>query len=638
MTRGCRRVPSSVILVALTAAGAAGVLTLDAQQPSFRAGVNFVRVDAIAVDKSGAFVPDLTAQDFQVSELGKPQTIQTFQRVLLDGGLMASDTTLLQPIRNDDDERREAARADVRLFAIFLDEYHVSREASLQTRDTIARFIANDLGPADMVALMTPLSPLASVVMLRNHESIEHEIEQFLGRKGEYEPPKNVAEENLLRASSGNPATIEMIRNQVAYSALDGLILHLGGLRDARKTLILVTEGFAGGLRDRPGSRGGLYLPDLYTDANRGNVAVYWIDPRRLAALAPGDGDWVWDDRTETLGWKPGPVSLRSRALQQDPLGALALYTDGRAIINRNDLAAAMKDVVRDMSGYYLLGYTSTLDAMDGRFHDISVHVQRPGVSVRARKGYWAYTKSEVAEASAAPPPPLAPDIRAAIDAAFRDDREGAPRRWIGFEQGVSGRTKVSIVWDADTRLAAGGAPSAPAMTLTASGSDGTLYFRGRVSASVAFLAAPGAMTLRVSIRQPDGEDAQTTSVMVPDFTSGEARLATPQVFRSPTAAGLKRVDASPDARPTAVRVFARSDHVRLRVPAYNAGEDERAFTAHLLNASGAALRELPIGLRDGAIECELPLASLAAADYVVDISGTQPAARALVAFRVTNQ
>jgi hypothetical protein len=124
---------------------------------------------------------------------------------------------------------------------------------------------------------------------------------------------------------------------------------------------------------------------------------VYWIDPRRLGAL-DSSGQWVWDDRTGALHWA-GQVSLRSMALQPDPLSALPLYTDGRAVINRNDLASAMKDIVRDMSGYYRLGYNSTLDAYDGTFHEISVHVKRPGVTVRARKGYWAYTKNDLAGA-----------------------------------------------------------------------------------------------------------------------------------------------------------------------------------------------------------------------------------------------
>jgi len=70
---------------------------------------------------------------------------------------------------------------------------------------------------------------------------------------------------------------------------------------------------------------------------------------------------------------------------------------DGRAIVNRNDLAAGMKQIMRDASGYYLLGYNSSQAPTDGKFHKINVAVKRKGVSIRARKGYWAYTAEEAA-------------------------------------------------------------------------------------------------------------------------------------------------------------------------------------------------------------------------------------------------
>src|SRR3970282_1911581 len=91
-----------------------------------------------------------------------------------------------------------------------------------------------------------------------------------------------------------------------------------------------------------------------------------------------------------------------------DTLHVLANNTDGRAIVNRNDLAVGMKQIIRDSSGYYLIGYTSAAAPTDGKFHPIKVSVKRKGVDVRARKGYWAYTVEDAARASA-PPKPEAP-------------------------------------------------------------------------------------------------------------------------------------------------------------------------------------------------------------------------------------
>ena len=60
--------------------------------------------------------------------------------------------------------------------------------------------------------------------------------------------------------------------------------------------------------------------------------------------------------------------------------------------MNNNDLDAGLKRISDDLSSYYLLGYYSTNGKLDGRFHNIKVRVKRPGVDVRARKGYRSAT------------------------------------------------------------------------------------------------------------------------------------------------------------------------------------------------------------------------------------------------------
>ena len=86
-----------------------------AQPPVFRAGINYVRVDVIISDKAGNPVADLQASDFDVAEDGKPQKIDTFKLVKLDGGTADSIKEPPKEIRNDFDEESEAARDDVRL-------------------------------------------------------------------------------------------------------------------------------------------------------------------------------------------------------------------------------------------------------------------------------------------------------------------------------------------------------------------------------------------------------------------------------------------------------------------------------------------------------------------------------------------
>src|SRR5438034_8318499 len=164
------------------------------QPPIFRTGINFVRVDVIVSDKQGNAVADLQPADFDVTEDNKAQKIDTFKLIKLDGGAMAAAEGPPKPIRSDYDEEAEAAKEDVRLFAIFLDDYHVRRGASLAVREPLSRFVQRQLGPSDMIGIMYPLESTSSVRMTRNHEAVVKGLQQFIGRKYEYQP-KNYLEE-----------------------------------------------------------------------------------------------------------------------------------------------------------------------------------------------------------------------------------------------------------------------------------------------------------------------------------------------------------------------------------------------------------------------------------------------------------
>src|SRR5689334_16837424 len=120
------------------------------QPPIFRSGINFVRVDVILTDKNGNPVGDLQPSDFDITEDGKPQKIETFKLVKLDGGRAQAMQEPVREIRTDYDEEAEAGRDDVRLFAIFLDDYHVRKGSSLSVRKQLSTFVEQNLGPSDM--------------------------------------------------------------------------------------------------------------------------------------------------------------------------------------------------------------------------------------------------------------------------------------------------------------------------------------------------------------------------------------------------------------------------------------------------------------------------------------------------------
>ena len=135
----------------------------------------------------------------------------------------------------------EAAKDDVRLFGIFLDDYHVRLENSMRAREPIAQFVENQLFASDLIAVMYPLTPLTDVMLTQDHANVASAIRAFTGRKYDYKA-RNLFEERYVHYVSTMEA--ERIRNQVSLSAIKAMITHMGGLREGRKSIILISEGY----------------------------------------------------------------------------------------------------------------------------------------------------------------------------------------------------------------------------------------------------------------------------------------------------------------------------------------------------------------------------------------------------------
>ena len=112
---------------------------------------------------------------------------------------------------------------------------------------------------------------------------------------------------------------------------------------------------------------------------------------RGLQAVVPGGDARQASGRGTSLFSGRGVAQQFARlAASQDTLTSLAADTGGRAFTDTNDFGEAFARVQRDMSAYYLLGYSSTNTAKDGRFRRIQVRVKREGLRVEARAGYYA--------------------------------------------------------------------------------------------------------------------------------------------------------------------------------------------------------------------------------------------------------
>jgi VWFA-related protein len=469
------------------------------QQPTFRARVDSVSVDVIVLDKAGKPVTDLKPEEFEIRESNKIQKIETFKLIQTDTG---RDGPPLREILSVQDQQREVVNDQNRLFAIFLDDYHVRRTNSLRVRESLGRFVSQ-LSPRDLVAVSYPLTPAGALTFSRNHDGTAAAIANFEGRKYDYTPRNPFEERYQLQP----PELLERMRNELTISGLESLCTFMGSLREGRKTVLFVSEGLSGtlpvGVRTSGNIIGASPVPQtssqaffnsadllgqfrmLFVAASRANTSIYTFDPRGLAT-----GEFDLADRVA------GEADRQVMTESLDSLRIIADSTDGRAIVNRNDPIPDLRRMVQDNSAYYLLGYTTTVAPRDGKFHEIQVRVKRRDVDVRARKGYWAYS-AEDAERASAPPKPSAPrDVVTALDdlAGVVEPASRSPVvLWMGATRGpdAGGKAKVTFAWEPSP-----GTPDpnevVDRVNVTATSIYGDLLFKGPVAKDPQALSALG--------------------------------------------------------------------------------------------------------------------------------------------------
>jgi hypothetical protein len=341
-------------------------------------------------------------------------------------------------------------------------------------------------------------------------------------------------------------------------------------------------------------------------------------------------------------------------------LRTLADATDGIAVVDSNDLAKGLQRIADDLSSYYLLGYYSS-GKLDGRFHPISVRVKRPGVQVRARRGYLAMTPAGATVAArngagrgATASGPVAAEPKTATATAEAHAIEAAVAPLAGYARDVPLRLQLAAGWKPGNVTSAamwivgeigGVAAIGDAWN---DGFDATATLTTAADATVATgrVTVPrGARTFRMALTSSGplepgdyvlrvGARAAAGTASIPSRET--ARLTIPSAPESVGAIFVRRALATGNkGTPTADLRFRRNEQVRVEVPA----DSVDSVSARLLDRTGKALA-VPVtaGVRDDADgsrwqTAQLALAPLAPGDYVIEItSGNR---KTMSAFRV---
>jgi VWFA-related protein len=408
---------------------------------TFKAEVDYVDVDTIVTDDQGRFVSDLTRQDFEIFEDGKPQKIELFSYVDLpvrtsrrDDGFMLSGRAIVNDVKTN--QQSLAGR----LYVFVLDDLNTSLFRTGTVRQNARRFIEGHLSPNDVAAVVyTSGRTDASQEFTSDPGLLLAAVDKFIGRKLRSSTLDKIdtfyrqQELKSLAASSqdanagpgpGNTSPLspgsstdptinpytrgdgypdrtfdseDLERGHRALqvlSELKNLAEFMGNVHGRRKALLLFSEGIDYPMDDIFGAQNATDVmhatQEAITAAARGNVSIFGIDPRGLVGISADtivlDSPGAPNDPAAAAA-NLSAVGAEIR-LSQDSLRSLSEETGGFALVGVNNAAPAFDRIVRANSTYYVLGYYPPSHPRDGRFHKITVRVKRPGLNVIARQGY----------------------------------------------------------------------------------------------------------------------------------------------------------------------------------------------------------------------------------------------------------
>jgi VWFA-related protein len=672
-----------VVLVAAAVAAQSGIPPpTPSQQPPIRTGVNLVRVDVYPT-RSNAPVLDLRADEFEVFEDGAAQRIESFDHVMIQPA--GPQVSRVEP-GSQRESLQAAANPRSRVFIIFLDTPNVMVDSAHRINEPLINLVDRILGPEDLVGVMTPAMSAAQLTLGRKTQVIEESLRRnwawgtrfsfLLDEREEqyvacYPPTSAEARAGMVHSALATEM-IRRKRERATLEALQDLVRYLHGVREERKAILTVTEGWLRFRENRdmmtlrtdpemgwqepvPGrdpivvgptgqpttndsrnNRGYLsktecdtdrmrlamldnerFFQDILADANRANASFYPIDPRGLAAF-----DTPIGPRQESLPLLVDRAHLKAR---QDAMHELAINTDGIAVLNNNDLDAGLKRISDDLTSYYLLGYYSTNTKLDGRFRQIRVRVKRPGVEVRARRGYRAATVEEAAAAQRTSTLPAPGGATSAFTAAMGS--LGRIRPDARFRINASVLASTGAVW------VAGEVPR-DGSTTDGMGLGGTADIEvnaGSASTTTRVQLKPGERTFLTALKLAgmNGGDVDVRARLTPDGGTPSVdsvrvevgpATAQPLLFRRGVTTG-NRVLPAADFR------FSRTERLRIEIPV---AAGTKPGTGRVLDKAGTALGlSVTVGeKRDETsgqlwITADATLAPLAPGDYAIEVAFT---------------
>jgi len=359
-------------------------------------------VETVSVtDKNGKPVEGLTAKDFVVTEDGVVQTVSFCEyQKMQDAAPVVAAASAPPPAPADQvapvtrgqiaPERPGDVRyKDRRMLALYFDMSAMPVPDQLRAQAAAVKFIRTQMAPADLMAV---LSFSDGVHVLRdftdNRNDLENTVDKlFVGEGQGFDfTDADDSSADTGTAFGEDDSEFNLFNTDRQLAALQTAAQMLGTLNE-KKVLIY----FASGLR-LSGVDNQAQFQATTNAAIRANVSLYSIDARGLVAQAPL-GDATRGSPGGLGMYSGGSAMANANNFQksQDTLYALAADTGGKALLDNNDLSVGIVQAEQSIGSYYILGYYSANQALDGRFRRIKISYSGDAsAKLSYRQGYWA--------------------------------------------------------------------------------------------------------------------------------------------------------------------------------------------------------------------------------------------------------
>src|SRR6202522_2521889 len=369
-----------------------------------RSSSDLVRIDVEVTDKSGKPIKGLTANQFTITDEGRPQAITSFSFADIEAieTATADDSKPIVVAVDNDGPNSPSADAisdalrDRRLIVLFFDLTSMQTDDLIRAHDAADKFVKHQMTKADVVAVVVFSTRINVLANFTNDRTVLNKaIAQLTpdnsanlasplyaaAANGEYD-----VQEYTGAAYTPDETEFNVFNTDQKLAAVEGLADVLGGI-PGRKAMVEFTGGIT-----QTGEENRTQLRAATDAANRADVSIYSIDSRGLLAAPPG-GDTTTNAATGTSMFTGASVFHQTdqREDSRDTLATLSTDTGGKAFFDLGDLSEALPKIQQDNGGYYLVGYNLGADVKrDGRWRTIHVKVNAPGARVRYRDGYYA--------------------------------------------------------------------------------------------------------------------------------------------------------------------------------------------------------------------------------------------------------